>query len=202
MAGSNWSESARAMAGDDYAHGFAEHFDKLERQGKDVHGEAAFVASLLVEGATVLDAGCGTGRVAARLASLGYDVVGADIDAEMVAVARERSPELEWHVAGLAEMAIGRTFDLVVMAGNVVPFVDELPAAMANVAKHTTSGGLVVCGFGSDRDHLPPYAPIVGIGEYDEACAAAGLELVDRYSGWDRQPYDDAGYAVSVHRRP
>src|SRR5690349_20870280 len=133
----SWAESARAMGGDDYAHGFAEHFDSLERQGKDVHGEAAFAASLVPPGATVLDAGCGTGRVASRLAALGYDVAGADIDAEMIAVARERSPELEWYVAGLAEMSLGRTFDLVVMAGNVIPFVDSLPDALRNVAAHT-----------------------------------------------------------------
>lgn len=197
----SWSESARTMGGDDYAHAFAAHFDKLEREGNDVHGEAAFVSSLVGPGASVLDAGCGTGRVASRLAAIGYDVAGADIDAEMVAVARERSPELEWHIAGLAEMTLGRTFDVVVMAGNVIPFVEALPAAMANVARQTTPGGLVVCGFGSDRDHLPPYAPIVPVAQYDAACEAAGLELVDRYSGWDRQAYDDGGYAVSVHRR-
>jgi hypothetical protein len=35
----------------------------------------------------------------------------------------------------------------------------------------------------------------------DEAFAAAGLELVERYSTWERAPYDDsAGYVVTVHR--
>jgi 2-polyprenyl-3-methyl-5-hydroxy-6-metoxy-1,4-benzoquinol methylase len=138
--GTTWREVARRTGGDDYAHRFAATFDAREAQGQDVHGEAAFVASLVPSGASVLDAGCGTGRVAARLAMLGYDVAGADIDAEMIAVARERSPELSWEVAGLAEMSLGTTYDVVVTAGNVIPFVDPstLPAALANMAAHAS----------------------------------------------------------------
>jgi hypothetical protein len=35
---------------------------------------------------------------------------------------------------------------------------------------------------------------------YDEACRSAGLTLRERYSTWDRDPFDPAtGYAVSVH---
>ena len=202
MSEGSWSESARAMRGDDYAHAFAEHFDSLERQGKDVHGEARFVASLVSTGASVLDAGCGTGRVASRLASLGYVVTGADLDAEMIAVARERSPGIAWQAAGLAEMEFDRQFEVVVMAGNVIPFVTDLLAALANVAAHVKPGGVVACGYGLDEDHLPPYAPIVPLAAYDEACAAAGLELAERWSSWDREPFENGGYAVSVHRRP
>lgn len=201
--GSTWRDVARRTGGDDYAHRFAATFDARESSGQDVHGEAAFVASLVPSGSSVLDAGCGTGRVAARLASLGYDVAGADIDEEMIAVARERSPELSWQVAGLAEMSLGTTYDVVVTAGNVIPFVDPstLPAALTNMAAHTKPGGLVVSGFGWDLDHLPPGAPIVLLTSYDDACAAAGLELVERYSTWDRQAFEDDGYAVSVHRK-
>lgn len=198
----NWAEIARANGGDDYAHRFAAQFDNLAAQGKDVHGEATFVASVAAPGASILDAGCGTGRVASRLAELGYDVAGADIDDTMLAVARERSPEIEWHHGGLAQMELGREFDVVVMAGNVIPFVTDLGESAVNIARHLKPGGIVVCGFGSDRAHLPAGAPIVPLSAYDDACAAAGLVLAERYSSWDRQPYDNGGYAVSVHRRP
>ena len=39
------------------------------------------------------------------------------------------------------------------------------------------------------------------IEEYDRLCRAAGLELVERWSTWDREPYRGGPYAVSVHRR-
>lgn len=201
---SSWRDVARANSGEDYAHRFAQHFDDLAASGGDVHGEAAFVAGMLPPGASVLDAGCGTGRVASRLAELGYDVVGADPDEAMVAVARERTPSLRWVVQGLADLSLAREVDLVVCAGNVIPFVpaDELPEAARRLVSHLRPGGRVVCGFGLDAEHLPPGAPLVPLSAYDEACEAAGLVLEERYAGWDREPYDDQGYAVSVHRRP
>src|SRR3970282_1090528 len=43
-------------------------------------------------GATALDVGCGAGRSTRFLRRLGFDVVGVDISAEMVALAREADP--------------------------------------------------------------------------------------------------------------
>ena len=198
-----WRGVARSTNGEDYAHRYAEHFRRLAGSGEDVHGEATFVAGMLPPGSSVLDAGCGTGRVAARLAELGYDVLGVDADDAMVAVAREEHPDLDWVVADLAALDLGRTFDLVVLAGNVVPFIPPaaLPSALARVTAHLASDGRVVCGFGLDVAHLPPGGPVVPLPSYDEACRAAGLELAERHSGWDGEPYDGGGYAVSVHRR-
>lgn len=45
-------------------------FAHLERAGHKMHGEADFVASFEVH--SVLDAGCGTGRVAIELARRGF----------------------------------------------------------------------------------------------------------------------------------
>jgi SAM-dependent methyltransferase len=67
-------------------------------------------------GAHVLDAGCGTGRVAIRLAELGYDCVGVDLDPAMLAEARRAAPALAWVPADLASLALDRRFDLVVAA--------------------------------------------------------------------------------------
>ena len=58
-----WTEIARTNAGDDYAQKYADRFRAMARRGEDTHGEASFVASLVAPPATVLDAGCGTGRV-------------------------------------------------------------------------------------------------------------------------------------------
>ncbi|MGA8257515.1 MAG: methyltransferase domain-containing protein, partial [Nocardioides sp.] len=91
-----WQRLARAGSGDDYAQVYAERFRRLAADGADVHGEAGLVADLVPAPARVLDAGCGTGRVAVRLAELGYEVVGCDADATMVDVARQEAPELDW----------------------------------------------------------------------------------------------------------
>jgi hypothetical protein len=57
-----------------------------------------------------------------------------------------------------------------------------------------------VSGFGLDVAHLPlDHAPVTLV-QYDEWCADAGLDLLERFATWDREAYDGGGYAVSVHR--
>ena len=197
-----WQQIARATGGPDYAAKYAERFRAMAASGDDVHGEAAFVASLLEPPARVLDAGCGTGRLAIRLAELGYDVVGVDIDASMLAMAREEAPQLDWRVGDLSILDTGERYDVVVVAGNTIPLLepDTLGAAAQRLAAHLVQGGLLVCGFGLDDAHLPGDCPVTPLADVDAAFASAGLEPVARFSTWDRAPYDEAaGYVVTIH---
>ncbi|WP_440103025.1 class I SAM-dependent methyltransferase [Streptosporangium sp. H16] len=97
---SRWTDIAGGDAGERYA----ERFARLAESGADMHGEARLCAELLPPGARVLDAGCGTGRVAIRLAELGYDCVGVDLDASMLDVARRTAPWLPWILADLSDL--------------------------------------------------------------------------------------------------
>jgi len=117
----------------------------------------------------------------------------------MLAVARERSPEVGWFEADLAapDLDLGRRFDVVVAAGNVMIFVDAGTegAVVANLARHLEADGALVAGF-----QLEPRG--LTLARYDEVASAAGLVLTDRFATWDRQPFAPGGaYAVSVHRR-
>jgi len=69
-------------------------------------------------GATALDFGCGAGRSTRFLRRLGFDVVGVDISAEMLALAREADPEGTYRlVSGGEPNPVGeRAFDLVLSA--------------------------------------------------------------------------------------
>jgi SAM-dependent methyltransferase len=200
---SRWEELTGRTSGQDYAARFA----ALARRGKDVHGEARFCAALVPAGARVLDAGCGTGRVMIRLAEFGYDCVGVDLDASMLAVARKQAPGLPWFQGDLASfspdmLGVEADFDLVVAAGNVLPLLAAGTEAtvIKRLAAALRPGGVMVTGFGLDEAHLP-VPPSITLPEYDECCAAAGLTFVDRFATWDADPYDGGGYAVSVHRR-
>lgn len=146
--------------------------------------------------ATVLDAGCGTGRVAIELARHGIEVVGVDVDASMLATAARRAAGLTWVTADLSELDLGRTFDVVVMAGNVPLFTPPATegALVAGVARHVGGGGRLVAGFSIDHGYT--------VDDYDAHAAASGLTLDERFATWDRQPWVPGGdYAVSVHRR-
>lgn len=200
---SRWIE---ATGGQEGAH-YARRFDALAAAGHDVHGEASLCAALVPPGSRILDAGCGTGRVAIRLAELGYSCAGVDLDASMLAVARERAPTQVWLQADLAGLDLAADghdpFDLVVAAGNVIPFLAEgtEPDVVARLAAHLAEGGLLVCGFGLDDAHLPSAAARHRLADYDGWCTAAGLTLERRLATWDGEPYAGGGYAVSIHRR-
>ena len=176
--------------GDDYQ----ARFDRLAESGSDVHGEATFVRAY--DPATVLDAGCGTGRVAIELVRHGIDVVGADVDPSMLATARRLEPAITWVEADLTQLHLGRTFDVVVMAGNVPLFTPPgtEAALVAGVARHVRPGGLLIAGFSLDRGY--------GTDDYDAHADAVGLTLAERFAAWDRAAWSPGGtYAVSVHRR-
>lgn len=182
---------------------YQRRFDELASSGRDVHGEADLVASLAPPRARVLDAGCGTGRVATELTRRGFTCVGVDVEPEMVAVARERDPDTVFEVQDLTELYLrSQSFDLVVLAGNVVPLLAEgtLPEVMRRVAGHVHPRGLVVAGFGLDAAHLPPGCPVTPVEAYDRACGAAGLEPVLRFGSWERERWTPGtGYVVAVH---
>src|SRR5437867_6046107 len=107
----------RAVSGDAYD----ATYERRAAAGEDVHGEADFVERFAP--ASVLDAGCGTGRVGRELARRGVEVVGVDIDAAMLNTARRKAPSVEWRLADLATVDLSRSFDAIVMAGNVMIFL-------------------------------------------------------------------------------
>ncbi|MFC7497132.1 MULTISPECIES: class I SAM-dependent methyltransferase [unclassified Nocardioides] len=197
-----WERIARDTAGDDYAAKYAERFRALRERGEDVHGEATFVAALVPAPARVLDAGCGTGRVAVRLAELGYDVVGVDVDESMIEVARAEAPELDWRLGDLATFDLGETFDLVLVAGNTIPLLEPgtLVDACERLAAHLAPAGVVVCGHGLDAAHLPGDCPPTDLADVDAAFAAHGLEVAARHGTWGGDAFEPgAGYAVTVY---
>src|SRR3954451_17796158 len=129
-----WHDLARASAGPDYARKYAERFRALAARGADVHGEAAFLPGLVEPPARVLDAGCGTGRVAIRLAELGYAVVGVDVDATMLSEGGAQAPELEGRLGDLASLDTGERFAVVLVAGNRIPLLE--PDTLERAASH------------------------------------------------------------------
>ena len=183
--------ASRSVSGDAYD----ATYERRAASGENVHGEADFVQRFAP--ASVLDAGCGTGRVGRELARRGIDVVGVDIDPEMLATARAKAPDVDWRIADLADVDLVRTFDAIVMAGNVMIFVTPGTegAVVANMARHVNPDGVLIAGFQLQPGRL-------SIAEYDAHGERAAVALAERWSTWDAEPWiAGCDYAVSVHRR-
>ncbi len=184
-----WARWRRAIDLADYD----ARWERMLAEGQATHGEADFVASLGAH--TVFDAGCGTGRVAIELAARGFAVVGVDLDADMVDRARAKAPQLRWLCADLATVDLATTFDVVVMAGNVLLFArpQGRHSIVSNLARHVAAAGSLVAGFSLEPGGYT-------LEEYDRSCESAGLTLVERWATWERAPFAHGEYAVSVHR--
>lgn len=93
-----------------------------------------------LDDATVLDAGCGTGALAIEAAKRGANVLGVDLSASLIQIARERARGLE--MRGKVEFASGdmidngRRFDYIVAMDSIIhyeqdPMLDVLSALAA-----------------------------------------------------------------------
>lgn len=69
----------------------AGRYDELMLTGESaLEDEIALAATVLGEPKSVLDVGCGTGRIAVALQEMGYDVTGLDSSSAMIELAREK----------------------------------------------------------------------------------------------------------------
>ena len=92
-----------------------------------------------------LDAACGTGRHARRLAELGHHVIGVDASSAMVDKARAALPETAFHVGDLSALPLeSASVDLVVCA-LALEHVADLGRAIAELSRVLSSAGTWSC---------------------------------------------------------
>jgi SAM-dependent methyltransferase len=146
-AGEPWMLERTAYPERSVTEGYAEWSATYEARGNPlIHLEETVLLPLLAAQPTgrALDAACGTGRIAARLAAAGHDVLGVDASPEMLAVARELVSRAEFVEGRLESLPVeGERFDLVVCA-LALDHLPALDAAVAELARAAGRGGRVV----------------------------------------------------------
>ncbi|MFI1724554.1 class I SAM-dependent methyltransferase [Streptomyces sp. NPDC020489] len=108
-----------------------------------------FYAGRVMSAPTVLDVGCGTGRLLARCREMGHPgrLTGLDPAAAMLVQARRREPRVEWVLGDLGSVAWRGEFDLVTMTGHAFQEIlgdDELRTALRAVRAALADGGRFV----------------------------------------------------------
>lgn len=98
-------------------------------------------------GETILDAGCGTGTLTAKIAESGATVIGLDISIDMIARARETCPGLLFTHGDIAAFSHPNTFDAVFSNATLHWVRDAAGAARAMYAA-LKPGGRLVAEFG------------------------------------------------------
>jgi SAM-dependent methyltransferase len=109
----------------------------------------AFYDALAPAGASVLELGCGTGRLTLPLARRGREVVGLDASAPMLSAARvkafETGTNVRWVQGDMAHFDLGRRFDLIVVSCNSLGHMttsQALDGCLTSVRRHLAKGGV------------------------------------------------------------
>jgi len=110
---------------------------------------AAGVLELLdaQSGERVLDLGCGTGHLTAKIAETGAHVMGVDRSPEMIRQAREKYPALRFEVMDAREISLNETFDAV-FSNATLHWIREPEGVIAGIKKSLRPGGRFVAEFG------------------------------------------------------
>lgn len=138
----------------------------------------------LPPGASVLDLGCGEGRLMLPLAEAGFKVVGVDVSeagiAKLKRIAGERGLEVDASVADLNTFEISGEFDLMISDGvfhNI--HREHAERLIAEMKSHTRPGGYNLVKLFTTKVPPPPELAKFHIGLWEEE------ELFDRYEGWE-----------------
>jgi len=193
-----WMQKVAADPG--HSQWYIERFREMARAGNDLAGEARFVDAMVPRGARILDAGCGPGRVAGVLAQRGHDVVGVDVDPELIEAAEQDYPGPRYLVADLAELdlparGISEPFDVIVSAGNVMASAapSTRPEILRRLRAHCADDGRTVIGFGANRDY--------DFDQFLRDASDAGFATDLLLSTWDLRPFTaESEFLVAVLR--
>lgn len=167
-----------------------------------------FYAALAAHGDHVLDVATGTGRVALALAEAGFDVTAVDVNADMLAVARNKGAgltdqagetdeaQVTWVEQDARELRLRGKFDLAVIGGNALQqFLTDADrtAVLKSIYRHLNAGGTLA--FAIRFPHASELARRVETPEiWHSYTDAAGSQVV--VSGTQRY---DAAAQVMTH---
>jgi SAM-dependent methyltransferase len=107
-----------------------------------VHGEDALINAAIDPGSSILELGCGTGRITRPLLALGHRVVAVDESADMIA----RVTETETICSTIGDLRLDRRFDVVLMMSYLINVADDAERLrlLQTCAHHVRPGGSVL----------------------------------------------------------
>ena len=188
---------------DSAARAYAEHLaSELDRKPLDRHLLNRFAEAVHGVG-LVADLGCGPGHVARYLDAQGVRMVGIDLSPEMIRVASELQPGIEFRAGDMRALDLrdGSLAGVIAFYAIVHFQPEELGPVFREMRRVLAPGGLALLSFhvGEEVVHLDDLfgAPVSLDFRFHvpdrviEALESAGFTVMERI---DRQPYEGAEY--------
>ena len=176
---------------------------ELAQKPLDRHLLNRFAESVRTEG-LVADIGCGPGHVARYLHDQGVETVGIDLSPEMIRLAQDRNPSLDFRVGDMRALALsdGALAGIVAFYSLIHIAPEEHPHTLRELRRVLKPGGLLLLGFhvGTEILHVEElwerkvrldfrfFVP----GEITARLEDAGVRVLE----WiEREPYEGAEHA-------
>lgn len=144
-------------------------------------------AGVLRPYASVLDVGCGYGRVARVFCDAGYAYTGVDVSPKAIEAARRAEPRGTYIVGSALDARFSSRFDLITVLYVFVHFVDDAHwrGLIANLAAHLAPGGglLFADNFPDAPDRPADHVALRPLAMYDAALAEHGIRFDPAFRG-------------------
>jgi ubiquinone/menaquinone biosynthesis C-methylase UbiE len=138
---------------------FAGYYDKIYEK-LDHKKESEFIKWVVnkyggSESNLLLDIACGTGRHAYFLKD-DFGILGVDINEEMLKIAREKVPDVEFITGDMKKLDLGRKFDVLICMFSAMNYnvtFEELKLTLTNFYGHLNKGGILIFDLGINKDN-------------------------------------------------
>ena len=180
---------------------FVKRFRDMAAAGQDLDGEARLVDAMVPRRSRILDAGCGSGRVGGGARPAPGTTSSGWTSTRCSSRLRSRTTRVSRLVGDLAELdlaahGVAADFEVVVAAGNVMPFLapstrrDVLQRLRNQVAER----GRIVVGFGAGRGY--------DFGDFLDDARASSLETDLLLAGWSDRSWTTPTSSSRSSARP
>ncbi len=95
----------------------------------------------------ILDLGCGTGQLTAKIAEAGAEVIGIDSAPEMIEQAQQNYPQLQFRVADVKNFQLSKPVDAV-FSNAVLHWILEADEVISSIHESLKMGGRFIAEFG------------------------------------------------------
>jgi SAM-dependent methyltransferase len=147
------------MASEELYKKFARYYDLIYKN-VDYHGETEFIKNALkkhghINGNKMLDIACGTGNHA-QLLQDEFKITGADINPEMLKIAREKVPSVNFLQADMKNLDLDNEFDLITCLFSAINYntnYNELESTLKKFQTHLKPKGLLIFDLGLNQEN-------------------------------------------------
>ncbi len=138
---------------------FARYYDRIYEK-IDLQIEGDFIKWAVERhktsaGNKLLDMACGTGRHTQLLRD-GFDILGVDINPEMLKIFREKLPDNNFIQGDMKELSLNEKFDVLICmfsAMNYNTTIEEFKGTLENFYTHLNEGGVLIFDYGINQEN-------------------------------------------------